>query len=139
MLTLLFLVDKIKSCTLFLAQAQSSVLMPGLQLLVGVIVKGQSEIRRRLHQITHFLVHVKTPKISTRTCINVMYNLRLLAAVRFCLRSRPQDKSQDESAEKGARTLLSPTIQSFSTTPGYSPGVRVGGRGRKGGRQGWFC
>lgn len=40
-----------------------------------------------------------------------------------------RDKSWDGSAEMGAETLPSPTIQSFSTTPGQSPGERVGGEG----------
>lgn len=35
----------------------------------------------------------------------------------------------DGSAEMGAQTLPSPTIQSFSTTPGQSLGERVGGEG----------
>lgn len=54
-----------------------------------------------------------------------------------------RNKSWDRSAEMGAQTLPSPTIQSFSTTPGQSPVERVGGEeggqgaSSEGGRQGW--
>lgn len=119
MLILFFLENKTKPSTYILAHCQCRYLYVTTGLWLGSSC-GQSGASRVLHQITHFLVHVKMFSISTKICITIMWNLHLCTTAIFAL-IVSWDKSWQPSADMGEQTLPSPTIQSFSTTPGQNP------------------
>lgn len=139
MLILLLLEDKIKSSRLFLTHSQGRCLMPGLRLVT------EWQWRSTWNQQSPPSDNTFSGSCKDIHHINGdMHHRDVKSASAHGGRSLLPQPAWDRSAEMGAQTLPSPTIQSFSTTPGQSLWRRVGGQqgggqgaSSGGGRQGW--